>query len=193
MNANLPSAAIEKVKFFYQFIRTPRTIGSVTPSSRFLTNKMIDNVPWSEVGSVAELGCGTGVITRAIHEAMKPGTKAILFEKDPYLHKQLAFQYPVSSTYFDALSLSKSIRQEGLEQVDCIISGLPFANFQPAFREALMEQIYQSLQPNGYFIAFQYSLQMKKQLQAYFDILSIQFVLLNVPPAFVYVCQKRSY
>ncbi|WP_282935297.1 methyltransferase [Paenibacillus sp. RC67] len=193
MNANLPSAAMEKVKFFYQFIRTPRSIGSVTPSSRFLTNKMIDNVPWSEIGSVAELGCGTGVITRAIHDAMKPGTTALLFERDPYLRKQLRFQYPDSSTFSDALSLSTSIQGKGLEQVDCIISGLPFANFQPTLREALVEQIYSSLKPNGYFIAFQYSLQMKKQLQSHFDILSIQFVMLNVPPAFVYVCQKRGY
>ncbi|UQZ81516.1 Methyltransferase small domain protein [Paenibacillus konkukensis] len=192
MNANLPSAALEKVKFFYKFIRTPRTIGSVTPSSRYLTGKMIEPVPWQHIDSIAELGCGTGVITKAIHQKMKPGTAALLFEKDSYLRKQLAEQYPDSSTYADAQSLGFAVRQEGLEHLDCIVSGLPFANFPQTFRDSLIEQVHRCLKPGGYFIAFQYSLQMKKQLSRDFEIESIRFVMRNVPPAFVYVCRKKD-
>lgn len=191
MNADQPSTAMEKVKFFYKFIRTPRTIGSVTPSSRYLTSKMIEAVPWNNIQSVAELGCGTGVITRAIHSEMKPGTTALLFEKDPYLRKQLSYQYPDSHTYADAQSLASAVRQEGLEYVDCVISGLPFANFPQPFRDSLMEQVHGALRPDGYFIAFQYSLQMKKQLSRHFHLESIRFEMRNVPPAFVYVCRKK--
>ncbi|MCR8631749.1 class I SAM-dependent methyltransferase [Paenibacillus radicis (ex Xue et al. 2023)] len=178
--------------FLYKFIRTPKTIGSVTPSSRFLAKKMIEAISWQDTCSVAELGAGTGVITEAINHAAVKGTRVLLFEKDSHLSEQLALQYPEYTTYSEARALSSSVQQLGLEHLDCVISGLPFANFPQRLRDEIMEQVVASLKPNGLFVAFQYSLQMKKQLSRHFDIQTIHFVLLNVPPAFVYVCKKKD-
>ncbi|MEK3723398.1 class I SAM-dependent methyltransferase [Paenibacillus sp. FSL H8-0034] len=191
MNAN-ETTALQKMLFFYKFIRTPKAIGSVTPSSRHLANKMVSAVQWNEITSVAELGAGTGVITQAIHRSLKQETKVMLFERDSHLRKQLEQQHPGFTTHSDAKSIHSVVRQQGLEHVDCIISGLPFANFPQQVRNDLMEQIVKSLKPDGLFIAFQYTLQMKKQLSKHFEIEAIQFVMLNVPPAFVYVCRKKQ-
>lgn len=191
MNAN-ETTALQKMLFFYKFIRTPKAIGSVTPSSRHLANKMVSAVQWNEITSVAELGAGTGVITQAIHRSLKQETKVMLFERDSHLRKQLEQQHPGFTTHSDAKSIHSVVRQQGLEHVDCIISGLPFANFPQQVRNDLMEQIVNSLKPDGLFIAFQYTLQMKKQLSKHFEIEAIQFVMLNVPPAFVYVCRKKQ-
>ena len=81
---------------------------------------------------------------------------------------------------------------EKIEQIDCILSGLPFFNFSQLIRDKLIEQIIMSLKPGGLFIAFQYSQQMKKQLSQHFDIEEILFVPMNVPPAFVYICRKKK-
>lgn len=54
-----------------------------------------------------------------------------------------------------------------------------------------MDQILSSLKEDGLFIAFQYSKQMKKQLEQHFVIERICFVPRNLPPAFVYVCRKK--
>ncbi|NOU94166.1 methyltransferase [Paenibacillus sp. LMG 31456] len=186
------TSALDKMIFLYKFIRTPKTIGSVTPSSRFLAKKMVEAISWQDTCSVAELGAGTGVITQAINNAAVKGTRVLLFEKDSHLKEQLAQQYPEYSTYTEARALSSSVQQHGLEHLDCVISGLPFANFPQQLRDEIMEQVVASLKPNGLFIAFQYTLQMKKQLSRHFDIQTIQFVLLNVPPAFVYVCRKKD-
>lgn len=191
MNAN-ETTALQKMLFFYKFIRTPKAIGSVTPSSRHLANKMVSAVQWNEITSVAELGAGTGVITQAIHRSLKQETKVMLFERDSHLRKQLEQQHPGFTTHSDAKSIHSVVRQQGLDHVDCIISGLPFANFPQQVRNDLMEQIVNSLKPDGLFIAFQYTLQMKKQLSKHFEIEAIQFVMLNVPPAFVYVCRKKQ-
>ena len=191
MNLQPSSAAIEKVMFLYKFIRTPKTIGSVTPSSRFLTGKMIDSIPWNEVQSVAELGAGTGVVTRAIEQAVQPGTQVLIFERDPHLRHPLKQRHKDFSVHSDACSLYSKVQEQGLDGLDCVISGLPFANFPQKIRDDIMEQIVKSLKPGGLFVAFQYSLQMRNQLKSYFDIETIQFVLLNVPPAFVYVCRKK--
>ncbi|BBH21662.1 SAM-dependent methyltransferase [Paenibacillus baekrokdamisoli] len=182
----------EKLLFLYRFLQTPGQIGSVTPSSKFLAKKMVDAVPWNEVYSVAELGAGTGAITKYIHAAKRIHTRVLLFEKDTHLRKELQKQYRNFSCYEDCQELQTVLKLEELSHVDCIISGLPFYNFPQAIRDKLVEQIIESLKDEGWFIAFQYSKQMKKQLEEHFDVIDIQFVPLNVPPAFVYVCKKKK-
>jgi phospholipid N-methyltransferase len=182
----------EKYLFLKKFLSSPGQIGSVTPSSKFLAKKMIESVPWDEVRNIAELGSGTGAITKFIHEASKEDTQVLLFEKDPYLQQELALQYPNFCCYSDASQLCNSMFQKGIEHLDCVISGLPFFNFPQDVRDQLLDQITLSLKPDGMFIAFQYSLQMNKQLNRHFEVDTIKYVPLNFPPAFVYVCRKRG-
>ncbi|MET3289053.1 UNVERIFIED_CONTAM: phospholipid N-methyltransferase [Brevibacillus sp. OAP136] len=189
---NLTAALQERLYFLYKFIRFPKQIGSVTPSSPFLAKTMLDAVPWGNVTAIAELGSGTGAITKHLLAASPQPQHVLLFEKDDTLRAHLARQYPDYAVYEDACQLETALLREGIEQLDCILSGLPFFNFPQAVRDQILEQINATLKPGGLFIAFQYSHQMKKQLSDRFDLLSIEFVPVNVPPAFVYVCQKRS-
>ncbi|MEK3914722.1 class I SAM-dependent methyltransferase [Paenibacillus sp. FSL H7-0331] len=182
----------EKLLFLYKFVCSPGQIGSVTPSSRYLANKMVCSVPWDQISSIAELGAGTGAITKHIQAVRQANTKVLLFEKDPYLQQALERHYPQFACYSDGRDLSFAMRQESIEQLDAIISGLPFFNFPQAIRDQLMNQIVASLKTGGLFIAFQYSLQMKSQLSEYFDIEAVHWVPLNLPPAFVYVCRKKG-
>lgn len=183
----------ERLVFFSTFLRSPGQMGSVTPSSKFLAMKMTQMVPWHQVRSVAELGAGTGAITKYIQAAASNDTKVLLFEKDNDLRKELSHQYTQYPSYIDATQLQFAMQHEQIEQLDCIISGLPFFNFPQALRDQLIGQIISSLKDDGLFIAFQYSQQMKKQLSKYFDIKTVKFVPLNLPPAFVYVCTKRRH
>ncbi|WP_248924183.1 class I SAM-dependent methyltransferase [Paenibacillus hamazuiensis] len=182
----------EKLIFLHKFICSPGQIGSVTPSSGFLAKKMMEPVTWGKMEYAAELGAGTGAITRYVNRAKPKKTKVLLFEKDPYLRTRLARDFPDYACYADACELRSALQEEGIDGLDCIWSGLPFFNFPQAVRDRLMEQIAASLKPGGLFIAFQYSLQMKEQLGGVFDIEHIRFVPLNVPPAFVYVCKKKE-
>jgi phospholipid N-methyltransferase len=181
----------EKYLFLKKFLLSPGQIGSVTPSSKFLAQKMIDSVAWDEVRNIAELGSGTGAITKFIQESKHEDAQVLLFEKDPHLRQELAYQFPEFGVYSDASQLYTSMSQKGIEHLDCVVSGLPFFNFPQSIRNQLLEQITLSLKPNGCFIAFQYSLQMNKQFSQHFIYDKIKFVPLNFPPAFVYVCRKR--
>jgi phospholipid N-methyltransferase len=185
------NAIREKLLFLYKFTLAPKQIGSVTPSSAFLAKKMIEPVPWSRMKAVAELGAGTGAITKYIDQAKTKRTKVVLFEKDPQLCNDLISRYPDFPCHSDACHLDSALLSEGIGQLDCILSGLPFFNFPQQLRDRLMDQIEASLKPGGLFIAFQYSQQMRKQLEGRFHIERIHFVPINVPPAFVYVCRKR--
>ncbi len=190
MVMHFAETVLEKFVFIQKFLKAPKQIGSVTPSSKYLAAKMIESVPWNRVSHLAELGAGTGAITKHIVSAKTESTKVLLFETDAHLRKQLHSKYPDCCCYPDALQLRSTIQCEGIEKLDCILSGLPFYNFHPSVRDELMEQIWGALKPGGLFIAFQYSLHMKERLRKQFGTVDIKFVPLNVPPAFVYVCRK---
>ncbi|OME94233.1 methyltransferase domain-containing protein [Paenibacillus sp. FSL K6-1122] len=186
MNSN------ESILFLKSFLQSPKHVGSVIPSSRFLASKMVKQVSWLEAKAVAELGSGTGPITRYIHQQVHDSTKVLLFEMNETMRNTLKTTYPEFSCYADAARLVESMNQEGIQQLDYIFSGLPFFNFEPELRNTLVDQIYKALKPGGLFIAFQYSLQMKKTLSEHFIIEKIEFVPLNIPSAFVYVCRKKE-
>lgn len=182
----------ENYLFLRSFIQDPKRVGSVTPSSRFLARSMVNQAHWHEIKAVAELGSGTGAITRIINTRITNTTKVLLFEMDATMRNNLKAEYPNFSCHRNAAHLVETMKNSNIDELDCIFSGLPFFNFEPEIRNTLVEQIHESLKPGGLFIAFQYSLQMKKQLSEYFNINTIKYVPLNFPPAFVYVCCKRE-
>jgi phospholipid N-methyltransferase len=95
----------EKYLFLKKFLHSPGQIGSVTPSSKFLAQKMINSVAWDDVRYIAELGSGTGAITKFIQEAKNADTQVLLFEKDPYLRRELANHFHKFCVYSDASQL----------------------------------------------------------------------------------------
>ncbi|WP_374706614.1 class I SAM-dependent methyltransferase [Paenibacillus sp. J2TS4] len=181
----------EKLLFLYKFSRAPKQIGSITPSSMFLAKKMLEQVNWKRVEHIAELGAGTGAITKYIDAVNLQHANVMLFEMDALLRDQLTRRFPAYTCYADACNLQEALENERIEHLDCILSGLPFFNFPQQLRDQLMEQIVTSLKPGGLFIAFQYSQQMKKQLSGLFEMEHVHYVPWNIPPAFVYVCRRR--
>ena len=89
-----------------------------------------------------------------------------------------------------AENLSNTLQKINFPPLDCVISGLPFANMEENLRRQIIENVYYSLKPGGFFVMFQYSLQMKHMLNEYFSSVKTDFFLLNFPPAFVYFCRK---
>lgn len=177
--------------FLRGFLDHPTRVGSIIPSSRFLANQMTNFIAWYQVKAVAELGSGTGAITKVIQAKANDSTKVMLFEMDLKMRAYLRKEYPEYTCYFNARHLVEKMNDEGIEQLDAVISGLPFFNFAPEVREALLEQVVQALKPDGLFITYQYSLQMKKMLAEKLIIEDVKYVPLNIPPAFVYVCRKQ--
>lgn len=175
--------------FIQKFIQSPLQIGSLFPSSVALAEKMTTNLNWENISEAAELGAGTGVITRSIVRNMLPGTKLHVFEKDNEMRNGLQLKFPNVSYYEDACEIIKNIgNRKGT--LDAVFSGLPFTNFNKSLRTKIVEEVYHSLRPGGILVAFQYTTQMKKAFQTCFKEVDISFVPKNFPPAFVYICEK---
>jgi phospholipid N-methyltransferase len=173
-----------------KFVASPSTIGSVMPSSRFLVGTMMSGIDWSRTRRIAELGAGTGVITDAIDARRHPDSSFLCFERDPMMRLDLARRYPGADVQDDAFTLRGRLAEVGVTGLDCVVSGLPFANFTLPRQKRLLDDIHHCLAPGGVFIAFQYTRQIQPYLVSVYSDLDSQFVWANLPPAFVFICRK---
>lgn len=182
---------MDKKLFLQTFLQSPSQVGSIIPSSRFMVRKIMELVTKANPQTVAEFGAGTGVITRPLSQyCEKQKVKLFVFEKDERLRGHLEQQFPQLNIYSDALLLPEVLQDKGLEQVDCIVCGLPFTLFSPDLREQFFNMMDTTLNPQGTLIMFQFSLHMLKTLKQRYRSVEVKFIPLNVPPAFVYHCQK---
>lgn len=181
----------EPLLFLQGFLRNPKRVGSLLPSSKFLARKIVHSVRWDEVRTMAELGPGTGAVTRLLRSHLPKSATVFLFERDPKMRSNLKKTYPEFMFHSNASYLLKRINQEHIHQLDSIICGLPFFNFSREMRQNILSQIHTALRPGGTLVLYQYSLHMKKQLAESFEIEKIQFVPFSFPPVFVYVCRRR--
>ncbi len=177
--------------FLKRFVSHPDRVGSLIPSSRFLSKLMMKRVPWSRARVIVELGPGTGVFTKSILKKKRTDAAFFVVERDPQFQQMLRERFPELVIKEEAVQLPTYLKEMNLSQADAVISGLPFAIFPPELRTSILASIYESIAPGGMFVTFQYSLQLKQELEELFGEIEIEFTPLNVPPAFVYICTKK--
>ncbi|MBT2293605.1 phospholipid methyltransferase [Paenibacillus albidus] len=191
----MPNRVWNRLLFLYKFLREPRQFGSITPSSRRLAKALTDPLPWDELDSIAELGAGTGAVTSHIQLKKTGKLKVMLFEKDADFRHQLKQRFPGYRCYGNFMRLRLALHNDRQEKLDGIVNGLPLNKLSIAERVRFMEQVTSSLKEEGWFATFEYfpgmGKAMKRELKRHFDILSLAFVPLNIPPAVVYICRKK--
>lgn len=164
--------------------------GSVIPSSRFLANKIAQQIP-KESRTIVELGAGDGVITRYLLKHMPEQAHLTSYEISKQLLPHLAkIDHPrflVSN--HSALELDNDFAQS---TVDVVISSLPIALFDQAMKQQLLSQIRKVLTTNGLFIQYQYLPKDKKLILQYFPDTKTLWSALNVPPAFIYISRNSA-
>jgi phospholipid N-methyltransferase len=153
---------------------------------------MMKNVPWSSAKTIVELGPGTGVFTEEILRLKRPETKFFVVEQDPEFQQMLKERFPGLVIQSEAVHLARYVKQMNLQRADAIISGLPFAVFPGEVRAEILDNVAETLDPDGVFVTFQYSLQMKAELEGRFKKVNIGFTPFNIPPAFVYTCRLQE-
>lgn len=153
---------------------------------------MMRQIPWDRTQTIVELGPGTGVFTKEILRRKASSTQFFVVERDQTFQIMLRNRFPELMIRNEAVQLPYYMDEIGISQVDAIVSGLPFAVLPAQKREQILEQIEHSLADDGVFVTFQYSLQLKEELEKRFERVDISFTMLNIPPAFTYTCYKKK-
>lgn len=181
MLASAISMVRSKAGFVQQFIRNPRKMGSITPSSMALCESMAGCADWMKVERVAELGAGDGVLTKVLLNSMSADTVLDVFEISPPLVSKLRM---INDPRVNVHAISAERLNE---KYDAIFSGLPLLSLPVPLRHAILAAVHRSLTPGGVFVQFQYTSLTQSELSRYFT-WERQRVLKNVPPAWVYRC-----
>ncbi|MDR5659283.1 rRNA adenine N-6-methyltransferase family protein [Serpentinicella sp. ANB-PHB4] len=180
--------------FLKNFIHEPKSVGSVTPSSRLLCKSMLKEMDFKSADCIVEYGAGTGVFTKEIIKRKKKSALFMTFELNEELYKSLKkFESKENNTWVinDSAEFVKHyLREKGKEQIDFVISGLPFTVLPKDMGHRIMYHTFDLLSKEGEFRTFQYSLNHLKVLRELYPSVKLDFQLFNIPPAFIYKCRK---
>lgn len=180
--------------FFRQWVRAPLSTASVVPSSRFLAEKMISEVP-EDARQVVELGAGTGVFTKLLVQRGAPLDQVMVVELNPVMAAKLTADFPsVHVINGDATHLREIIEKSSNftpGQVDAVVSGLGFLNMPNAIVQSIVAAAFEVLAPGAPFVQFTYG--PKSPIASpivralHLKVRRASFTLRNFPPASVYV------
>lgn len=178
-----------------RFVRNPRTVGAVAPSSRALARAMVAGLNMSGGARIVELGPGTGAITREIVPRLGPHARCLAIDIDPAFVTRLKRDHPqIEAVCGSAADLPQVLASLGFDRVDHILSGLPFASLPSAVTERILDAIAHVLPRGGTFTTFQYVHGYRSPLASAFRTTTTRhlgappvrrLVWRNVPPAYV--------
>lgn len=185
----------KRIDFFKVAVKNLKTSGTVMPSSRFLAQKMLKKIDFSTSEVVVELGPGNGAITKQILKKLSPGAHLICFEvnDDFFLHLKKIKHPQLIVLKVSAEFIKEELQKLGHSKACHIVSSLPLSIIPKPVSHSILENSLEALDENGTFIQYQYSLTYYKFLKSVFkDSISLDFEVLNFPPAFVYRCKKLN-
>ena len=184
---------MSKRSFLREFFKSNRMVGSMLPSSRFLSKKMLKPIQFNAAKVIIEIGPGTGVFTKELISKIAAPCQLVVIELNDAFFKDLQnkFDEPfLHLVHGSAKDITQILKDLKLPKADYILSSLPLSNFPAALRQTILEEIKQNLNANGKLIQFQYTKGLRKLYGAHFKEVQIDYTALNFPPAFVYTCSN---
>ncbi len=170
-------------QFMREFLRHPRQIGAVCPSSPVLCRSIASLVPHGR-GLVVELGPGGGAVTAALLRRGVAPRDLVLVERSEALARQLAERFPaVCLIRGDAAQLAgfEALRHK---RVRAIVSSLPLRSLPAADVRRILDQISAVSSPGTVFIQFSYALRRSYDGMAQgYAREQARVVWRNIPPA----------
>ncbi len=178
--------------FSRNFIKHPKMLGSVIPSSRFLIEQVLKQVDWDRARVFVEYGPGVGTITRHVLKRMHRDAQVVVLETNADFVDYLRGAIPdprLHVVHGSAADVERVLQERGLGKADYAISGIPFSTMPAEVRESIVVSTHGALRPGGAFLVYQFSSKVRADLERVFASLHTSFEPLNVPPAHVFVAR----
>jgi phosphatidylethanolamine/phosphatidyl-N-methylethanolamine N-methyltransferase len=197
--------------FLSESVRSwPRT-ASLFPSSSALAASLVRSVDFASARTIVELGVGTGAITSVILRCMERNARVYAIDINPVFiaHVKQRFRDPrLIPILGDARHMEALFQSLNITRADAVISSLSLTWMEDHTRSAVLSQITRSLSDHAVFTQYQYlhasaippwcsrlgisTFDGKTYLRRYFQAVSTETVLWNLPPAVVYTCRLES-
>lgn len=181
------------IDFFKEGIKNLKTVGTFTRTSKFVSKEMVSHIDFKNAKTIVELGAGDGAITKHILANMAPGSKLLAFEVNSAFCEMLREIKDDRLIVVEdsAEKIGEILKENNLEEADFILSAIPFVALPDELSYKIVEESKENLKTGGKYIQIHYSLLVKKMYKKIFGNVDVNFVTLNIPPAFVLVSEKR--
>lgn len=185
----------DKIVFLKSWIRSPRAVGAIAPSSKSLARAVMRQIDPLHPGWIIELGAGTGAMTEALLEEGVSPLRLLVIERSEELSQVLKARFPdLKIVTDDAAHLKEIIERYKVTDVHAVVSSLPLLSLKARVRKAVLAQIADILGTTGIFVQYSYrhtSPIPPEHLKRYqLSAKRVGFAWFNMPPASVWRYQS---
>ncbi len=144
----MPHEHQRKIHVLEELSEATGQVGAIAPSSYALAQTMCEWIQWEHAQAVIEYGPGTGVFTEAIQKSLRPQTKFFAIERSPEFVAAVRQRCPGVKVHEESVeNVERLCREEGVEKVDAILCGLPWAAFPEPLQDACLDAMIRILRP----------------------------------------------
>jgi phospholipid N-methyltransferase len=179
--------------FSRNFIKHPRMLGSLIPSSRFLVNRLLSQVDWGRAATIVEYGPGVGTFTAEILRRLRPNSSVLAIDTNRDFARYLARTLRDDRLHViqgSAADAQENLRERGLARADYVISGIPYSTMDPVVRQQILRTTHEVLQPDGAFLVYQFTRAVLPYLRQVFPHVHQEFEPRNIMPARLFYCRR---
>ena len=183
-----------RLVFFSNFLSRPKEVAAIAPSSKHLISQILSDVALEDANCVVEYGPGVGTVTYALLEKLSQNAKLLCFETN------LKFCNFIKNNMRDdrlvvindsAENLANHLKRLNIPDIDYAFSGIPFSLIKTKNKNGIIKITRDKLRQGGKFLVYQqYSMMIRKYLKIYFENTKTKFEFRNIPPSYVFVCEK---
>jgi len=193
-DAGRDSRSGERWIFFRQWLARPLSTAAFSPSSRFLSRRMVRAIP-PGTRRVIELGAGTGALTRTLINHGIAIDNLLSIEFNPSLHRYLLRRFPgLTAVRGDArvmAQLAEVVSFAEKSPVQAVVSGLGLLSMSREAQYSILSSAFELMPEGGSFVQFTYgpAVPVADEVMRRLGLRARRhgFTLWNLPPASVYV------
>jgi phospholipid N-methyltransferase len=188
--------------YYIKNLITDIHVASITPTSRFGVEKVLEKVPFRNSKLILEYGPGAGNFTTSLLKYMPENSRLIAIEKNPdfccllkkTIHDPRLIIFQDSAE--NVLDILKACNGAGELKADCIISGIPFSLLSPKKKTKILKSTHSALKRGGKFLAYQAFFQfheiLKNPLEELFGGVQSQYYMFSLPPLLILETTKKN-
>lgn len=177
-----------------EFLRAPRMVGSLIPTSSYVIERMLGRVDWAGTRLFVEYGPGLGTFTRPVLDRLRPDARFIAIDTNARFvdHLRQNIRDPRFEVVLGSAADVVGILADhaGGQRADYVLSGLPFSMLPRDVADSIVGATRDALGPEGAFLVYQYSGHYIPLLQPYFASIAKGWEWRNIPPCLVSSARK---
>ncbi len=190
----------DTLRLMLQFLKSPKSVGTLIPSSRELAQAMLAPIDFNNLSAIVEFGPGTGPLTAQIAARLPDRARYIGVELNKEFYERLSGKFPrLQFVNRDAADIEDILKSSGIEGVDAIMCNLPWASLPSEMQPKILNAAHKCLRVGGVFVTYAYlqglilpgAWTLRRRLRNRFSkVETTRIVWNNVPPAFAYICHR---